>query len=172
MDGAPPQGENGAPQNPATIPADVEALGRIDKDTLSHSDVQGEGQPVKDAEGAPAQSAAASVPPLGSSGAVSDTSPPSSRLTAAEISELLRQGDAHLHNADVTSARLFYERAAAAGDGRGAVRLGATFDPAFLQRAGLRNVQGNMAEAQSWYHRAVDLSSARDPRQLDSIEAK
>jgi hypothetical protein len=82
------------------------------------------------------------------------------------------QGDARLQIGDVTSARLFYERAADAGDGRGAMRLGATFDPTFLQRAGLRNVRGDVAEAQFWYGRALDLDSARDTPQPDNIETK
>jgi TPR repeat protein len=84
----------------------------------------------------------------------------------------LEHGDAMLRNADLTSARLFYERAAAGGDGRAALRLGATFDPAFLDRAGLRNVKGDAAEARLWYGRALDLGMAEAKRQLSSGDAK
>jgi hypothetical protein len=98
--------------------------------------------------------------------------PPDPRLSAAEITELLDHGDALLRTGDVASARLFYERAATAGDGRGALRLAATFDPAFLGRAGLRSVQGNPAEARSWYSRALDLGAAEAKRQLNTLATK
>ena len=161
-DGRAPQRDNGAPQNHAAIAAAVEPLEGVRYDTSSHHDAKGESQLEREDV-----SAASSGP----AGAAALTSSPS-YLSAAEISELLAQGDARLQSGDVTSARLFYERAADAGDGRGAMRLGATFDPAFLQRAGLRNVQGDAAQAQSWYSRALDLHSARGTRQLDSIEPK
>jgi hypothetical protein len=150
-----PRDDDRAPQNPAAMPVDVEAPGGVRSDTLSHRDAKGEGQLEKEAGSGPAQSVAASVPLPGAAGAASLT-PPHSHLSAAEISELLTQGDARLQIGDVTSARLFYERAADAGDGRGAMRLGATFDPTFLQRAGLRNMRGDPAEAQFWYSRALD----------------
>jgi TPR repeat protein len=60
---------------------------------------------------------------------------------------------------DVTSARLFYERAAQAGDGQGALRMGMTFDPGFLDRSGIRGVQGAPARAISWYNRALALGN-------------
>src|SRR5712671_2619836 len=97
---------------------------------------------------------------------------PDAGLSAAELTELLAHGDALLRTGDIASARLFYERAAAAGDGRAALRLGATFDPAFLGLAGLRNVQGDAAEARSWYSRALDLGAAEAKRQLNSLETK
>jgi hypothetical protein len=49
----------------------------------------------------------------------------STRLSVREISELSEHGDALLRTGDIASARLFYKRAAAAGDGRAALRLGA-----------------------------------------------
>jgi hypothetical protein len=95
---------------------------------------------------------------------------PDPTLSATEISALLEHGDALLRIADIASARLFYERAANAGDGRAALRLGATFDPAFLERAGLRNLKGDAAAARSWYSRAVDLGGAKAA--ADSVETK
>jgi len=134
---------------------DVEPPRGMRSAALSHHDVKGQGQLAKEAGSGPAQSVAASVPLPGPAGAASLAST-HSHLAAAEISELLTQGDARLQIGDVTSARLFYERAADARDGRGAMRLGATFDPTFLQRAGLRNMRGDPAEAQFWYSRALD----------------
>jgi TPR repeat protein len=79
------------------------------------------------------------------------------RFSAAETAALLARGDALLSTGDITSARLFYERAADAGAGLAAVRLGETFDPAFLDRAHFRSARGDPAQAASWYRRAQDL---------------
>ena len=88
-------------------------------------------------------------------------------LTAVQIGDLLTRGDTFLHAGDVASARLFYERAADAGDWRAAIRLGATFDPAFLSRAGVRTV-GDPIEAQSWYRHALGLGAPKTDRQVAS----
>ena len=88
------------------------------------------------------------------------------------MTELLDHGDALLRNGDVVSARLFYERAAGAGDGRAALRLGATFDPEFLGRLGLGKLQANPAEARSWYSRARDLGAVDAKRRLNSAETR
>jgi len=98
--------------------------------------------------------------------------PPSSELSNAEMTELVDHGDALLRNGDVASARLFYERAADAGDGRAALRLGATFDPAFLGRLGLGKLQADPAQARSWYSRALDLGAVDAKRQLNSLDTR
>jgi TPR repeat protein len=70
---------------------------------------------------------------------------------------------------DVSSARLFYERAADAGDGHATLRLGNTFDPAFLDFAQLR-VSGDSAMAASWYARARELGAPEAETLLKSLE--
>jgi hypothetical protein len=87
--------------------------------------------------------------------------PPASPPMAAEIAELLARGDSFVVIGDIASARVFYERAASAGDGRVALRMGTTFDPAFLQRAGLPRTFGDPAQARSWYRRAFDLDDIK-----------
>jgi TPR repeat protein len=72
---------------------------------------------------------------------------------------LLARGDSLLGVGDIASARLFYERAADIGDGQAALRLGETYDPAFLERARLR-VQGDRARAVLWYQRARELGAS------------
>lgn len=57
------------------------------------------------------------------------------RPSAAEIAALVARGDALVGLGELASARLFYARAAEAGDGRAALRMGATYDPAFLEPA-------------------------------------
>ena len=96
----------------------------------------------------------------------------SPRLPTEEIGELLARGDALLRTGDVASARLFYERAANAGDGRAALLVGATFDPAFLARDALRGVRGDPAQARYWYRRAHDLGEAEAERRLKSLDTK
>jgi hypothetical protein len=112
-------------------------------------------------------------PPQRASGFSTATTamPPASPPMAAEIADLLARGDSFVVIGDIASARVFYERAASAGDGRAALRMGTTFDPAFLRRAGLPGTFGDPAQARSWYRRAFDLDdevkrrrNAGDPR--------
>jgi hypothetical protein len=77
----------------------------------------------------------------------------------AEAESLLVRGDTFLATGDLASARLFYESAAAAGSGVAALRLGGTFDPAFLARVRIGRVQGDLASASYWYRRARDLGN-------------
>src|SRR5262249_57418159 len=59
------------------------------------------------------------------------------RLSADEITVLVARVDSFLTAGDIASARLFFERAADAGDGRAALRMALTFDAAFLVGAGV-----------------------------------
>ena len=77
---------------------------------------------------------------------------------------LVARGDGFLSAGDIASARPFYERAADAGDGPAALRLGATFDPAFLGRVGVRGIPGDPDQASSWYRRARELGGAAGER--------
>jgi class 3 adenylate cyclase len=97
---------------------------------------------------------------------------PSPPLPTEEIAQLVGRGDTFLHAGDIASARLFYERAAGAGDGQAALRMGATFDPAFLDRAAPRAARGDPAEARVWYERARDLGEVEAERRLKSLGTK
>ena len=112
----------------------------------------------------------ASDPPSNTAIPAATAAPPS--LPAVEVAELLARGDGYLGKGDVTSARLFYERAADAGNGQGAMRLGATFDPNFLSRAGLVGTRGDQARAEMWYHRARGLDTAAAVREPNRRETK
>lgn len=116
-------------------------------------------------------------------GAIISTPPPVSALVAAaapsrpKLSEpqrqaLLARGDAYLSAGDVNSARLFYRRGADAGDGMAALRLGETFDAAFLERAGFGHVPGDFEKAVSWYRQAVELGYAEAEILLKSLRRK
>jgi hypothetical protein len=95
---------------------------------------------------------------------------PDPQLLPAEIAALVTRGDAFLNAGDIASARLYYERAADAGDGRAALRLGATFDPAFLARAGVRGAPGDLARASSWYRRAYELGETGAAEHLKNLD--
>jgi membrane fusion protein, multidrug efflux system len=72
-------------------------------------------------------------------------------LSAAEVSGLVKRGDDFVATGDITSARLFYERAIEAGNRDAAVRMGITFDPVFLNKVGIRPTVSNQREALAWY---------------------
>jgi hypothetical protein len=98
--------------------------------------------------------------------------PPEPQAATAETAALLSRGDALFGVGDVASARLFYERAADAGNGEAALRLGETYDPNFLERVQLRTVQGDAAAAVFWYRRARELGVAEAEILLQGIQAK
>jgi TPR repeat protein len=95
---------------------------------------------------------------------------PERHFSSAEIAMLVARGDAFLSAGDIASARLFYERAADAGSGGAALRLGATFDSNFLGRTGVRGDKGDPAQAASWYRRARDLGDAGAVERLKTLD--
>jgi TPR repeat protein len=74
--------------------------------------------------------------------------------------------------AEVASARLFYERAADAGDAQAALRLGQSYDPSFLSWARLAGVRGELARAIYWYRRARDLGLSEAEILLERLQIK
>jgi TPR repeat protein len=90
-----------------------------------------------------------------------------SNLSTENIAALVARGDAFVVAGDISSARLLYERAVEAGDGRAALRMGATFDPAFLDQVNIRGAFGDQRQALSWYRRARDLGQAEAERRLN-----
>ena len=93
-------------------------------------------------------------------------------MPTIDTTALLTRGDALLGIGDIASARLFYERAADAGNAQAAIRLGGTFDPSFLAQARLNGVRGDPAVALKWYKRARDLGASEADILVLSIERK
>jgi hypothetical protein len=154
--------------NYEVYPVATEAPGIDGKDDVPHLDQVLASKAPTDTPAAPPNAPVlAPTPP-----AAVAPAPPTSGSSRAEMAELLAHGDSLLRNGDVASARLFYERAAGAGDGRAALRLGATFDPEVLGRLGLGRLQANPAEARSWYSRARDLGAVGVKTQLNSLETR
>ena len=90
-------------------------------------------------------------------------------LPAEEIAALVARGDRFLKAGDIASARLFYQRAAEAGDGHAALFLGATYDPNILARAGLRAVDADAHQAVAWYLRARELGETDAGPRLEAL---
>jgi TPR repeat protein len=88
---------------------------------------------------------------------------------ARNIADLVTRGDAFASSGDITSARLFYDRAVEEGDGRAALRMAMTFDPIVLSQIGIRATAGDSREALSWYQRARDLGQPIAKHLLDEI---
>lgn len=100
------------------------------------------------------------------------TSPKRSAASAQDTAGLVARGNALLDKGDIVSARLYYEQAADAGDGRAAMLMGATFDPAFLDRAGTRGLRGDIGHAAAWYRRARDLGERDAAPLLAALDSR
>jgi TPR repeat protein len=85
------------------------------------------------------------------------TQPP---VLTVDTLALVARGDGLFGTGDVVSARVFYERAAEAGNAAAALRLGETYDPSFLTRTRLKGVRGDPRAAIKWYKRAHDLGAS------------
>jgi hypothetical protein len=88
------------------------------------------------------------------------------QLSAEHVTVLLARGDELVKRADVSSGRLFYERAAAAGSAQAALCLGASYDPSFLVQAAIKGVRGDPALAAHWYKRARELGAVVEAEAL------
>jgi TPR repeat protein len=93
-------------------------------------------------------------------------------LPPATLAMLLRRGDSMLALGDVSAARLFYERAAAAGSGEAATALGKTHDPEILSQLGVRSIASDRATAARWYRAALALSDAAAGPLLARLEGQ
>jgi hypothetical protein len=80
-------------------------------------------------------------------------------LKPAEIDALIAKGEQILKTGDLASARLFFERAANAGDARGALAMAQTYDPQFVRKLPVYGLAANQAEADRWYARARELKT-------------
>src|ERR1700730_5477687 len=115
------------------------------------------------AEAGPERPSAAPSSPAASE-PTGSPAPAGPRLSTDEIAALVARGDAFLGAGDIASARLFFQRAADAGDSRAAMRMAVTFDAAFLDRAGVRGLRGDPEQAAFWYRRAQDLGEVKTER--------
>jgi len=160
-----PQAATATPDSPApTKPDSKPAIANLEPPN---------GAPPK-TSAAPDRSASVTAPAASPVPVVPTEPPPPAqpRLSSLETASLLERGDRLFGMGDVTSARLFYERAAEAGDGPAALRLGETYDPTFLERAKLRAIKGDLKAAAFWYRRAKELGVAEADILLKGLQTK
>jgi hypothetical protein len=91
------------------------------------------------------------------------------RGDAGDQQALLDAGDARLADGDIASARLYYERAAEAGNARAARVLGNSYDPIFLVRWGVRGMNSDNEEAARWYQLAGALGDGEAKQDLAAL---
>src|SRR6202041_1168900 len=72
-------------------------------------------------------------------------------LPPAVIAVLLQRGDEKLASGDILSARLYFERAGAAGSEAGAMNAGKTYDPDYLAKIDAPGLQADVKRAIDWY---------------------
>jgi TPR repeat protein len=75
----------------------------------------------------------------------------------AEVAMMIERGRVLFESGDVAAARLFFRRAANAGDASAAWAMGATYDPDVLTQRFIRGIEADPAEAQKWYERAREM---------------
>ena len=106
--------------------------------------------------------------------------PPSKPLAAPmpaaasteETAELLARADRLLAAGDITAARGFYERVAEYGDASAMTAVGKTYDPLFLEQAGVRGSRGDAGKAAEWYRRADAAGDAEAEQRLKRLIAR
>jgi TPR repeat protein len=82
-------------------------------------------------------------------------------LRQEEIAMMIERGRVLFEAGDVAAARLFFRRAASAGDAAAAIAMGATYDPEVLTQRFIRGIEADAQEAQRWYERARDMGGQR-----------
>jgi hypothetical protein len=107
-------------------------------------------------------------------GTPSVQAPPSSSkalraLDPEKIELLMKKGEQLLAAGDVVAARIAFQRAAEAGDGRAAVALGATYDPTELTKRGVTGMGADISKARSWYQKAEKFGSPEARGRLDAL---
>ena len=117
--------------------------------------------------------------PVGTNADQSSSPPPAAAsaprkpgMNAAEISLMVERGRVLFDAGDLAAARLFFRRAANAGDAAAALAMGATYDPDVLSKRFIRGIEPDAQEARMWYERARELGSPEGPRRIEMLAQK
>jgi hypothetical protein len=84
--------------------------------------------------------------------------PKPAAFRAEEVALMVERGRVLFEAGDVAAARLFFRRAANAGEAAAAFAMGATYDPDVLAQRFIRGIEANAEEAQRWYQKAREMS--------------
>ncbi len=85
---------------------------------------------------------------------------------------LFEKGEARLGNGDVIGARMFFKKAADAGDAQAANAMGATYDPDLFNTLQVRGMRPDVELARQWYRRAMDLGSKDSMERLEKLKSR
>ena len=91
-------------------------------------------------------------------------------VPAPMVAMFVQRGNQRLAEGDISSARLLFERAAAARSGAGAFGLARTYDPVFLTQIRAHGIQADLGLAISWYREAAALGEPEAQDALDRLE--
>jgi TPR repeat protein len=88
---------------------------------------------------------------------------------SARVDDLIKHGQKMVEVGYLAGARAYFKRAAEAGSGEAAVLLGATYEPAFIEKMGAQGIKPDLKEARSWYERAKQLGVADTDAKLAEL---
>jgi hypothetical protein len=86
------------------------------------------------------------------------------------IAGLIAHGQKMIDVGYLAGARGYFRRAAEAGSADAALALGTTYDPNFINDAGVKGIKADLEEAQAWYERAQELGSAAAQEKLEDLK--
>jgi hypothetical protein len=75
-------------------------------------------------------------------------------LPKAQLDSMLKRGEALLMSGNITAARLLFKRIVSAGDPRGAIWVGMTYDPDMYARLPVAGMEPDREQAEFWYKKA------------------
>jgi Bacterial SH3 domain len=85
------------------------------------------------------------------------------------IEDLIKHGQKMVEVGYLAGARAYFKRAVEAGSGQAALLLGATYDPAFIEKIGAQGIKPDLGEARAWYERAKQLGIEDADAKLDEL---
>lgn len=94
------------------------------------------------------------------------------RMSPAETETARRRGEALAALGDISGARRFLERAAAAGSGAAALAMAESFDPQKLAARGVIGLPPDRSAALTWYRHALALGVAEAAPPIARLEAE
>jgi FOG: TPR repeat, SEL1 subfamily len=121
---------------------------------------------VATAAAPPAPKPPASVEPART---VPETAP--ARTSNVPERQLLKRGDDLFAQGDLAGARLYYEMAAGAGSGQGALAAGGTYDPRVHEQLHVRGLAASPEQAAAWYRRAKERGNGEAEARLSALSA-
>ncbi len=131
-----------------------------------------ESVPAPAAPVAPVATAVAPVPTTVAPPEPTVPAEPIRHLDPSDVAASLTRANALIASGDVAAARLVLRHPAEFGDARAAMALAETYDPAFLEKLGVRGFVPNVAMARDWYEKAKKFGAADAARRLEVLASR